>query len=372
MRKGIMALEELNKAGILEEELDNEINAIDVADKFISQETDLVEEARSISTAVGTMTKVVQASVDNKEELNDLSITTLNAAMEHFCTRLQYQKRVIPALESFQTASRSAQTQFAFENLKRLNDSLKKKLVVAQEGLFNKLTNAIEKKFTSTEKILKQIEAFKGKEARDPVSLKDQAWASVFNPKGHAELNATDVIAYLKAISATPRQEIYDSFSQTEKYMKNAKKVMADYLDVEQETTTSKLGKMRDSIDAMILGFQKKQISINGAPQPKADIVTANRAQIDQLSALVVKTLDQTEFQKRYSEFEKNAYVVYSEITNSEAYAQGDIESDYAEGFIQTCFTLLDCITKYVDALVTLENEAAYSAYKYLSASIQK
>jgi len=282
-------------------------------DEQISQETDCVEEAASIGNSLTVMTNAVHESIEQNEEISNTALTTLNAAVEHFCARLQYKKKVVPSLESFKLTNRIDQTQIAYENLKELNSSLKIKLAISQEGLFDKLTNAIEKKFTSTEKILKQIELLKGKEAREAVVLKDQAWASIFNPKGvSSELNATDVIAYFKAISLDSRREIFDIFSKTENYMQTAKKLMVNYTSFEQRKITSKLENMLDDIDELVMKFRKKYIDDINSEHKPANIITASTAQISQLSEIVLKALDQTEFQKRYASFEKNAYSAYS------------------------------------------------------------
>lgn len=193
--KSMMALEDLGEdTGMTSEELLTVDAAIDaehaetVAELTeIGNDADRVQETESIATAVRTSADALGEDIAREEPLTEGGVRQIEAAMEHYRLRTGYAKAVVPSLEGFGPTTAMATTKQVHQNLQTLHASLEQGLSVAQEGVFSRIGNAVERMFTSNDKIVRTLPAaiaelkqFGGKSDL----LKDVAWARIFRTRG--------------------------------------------------------------------------------------------------------------------------------------------------------------------------------------------
>ena len=220
MKKGIMAMEGLED-DIIEAPEDGET----VSDEAIEGDAaearadvaetdsagDAIEEAESIGDALDANIERVEDKVSREEPLSEDAAEAIEVAVEHFRKRLGYDKKVVPSLEGFKSTDTSLdKTKELLGNLKEMRSALTDGTTIAQEGLFARMTNAIERWFTSTEKVYKNIGPAAAEMKRQGVVdgvLKDAAWGRIFAKAGRV-INAGNVSDFVHNVEKQKREAL--------------------------------------------------------------------------------------------------------------------------------------------------------------------
>lgn len=193
--RGILALEgdAPNNEPVSEERIDAEAGEQQAELTSIGSEVDQAAESAGMGEAIDTMSDTVAKSVDAGTGLGDETAQVVEAALEHFCTRLGVGRKMIPAMESFEH-DRLGQSKIALENLRDLSTRISKNLAVAQEGILDRIGNAFSRAFTSLEQIRTAVRKLKADQLIEERDLGTPAWGRVFGGiTGKSSITGSDI-----------------------------------------------------------------------------------------------------------------------------------------------------------------------------------
>ena len=374
MRKGIMSLEGLEEPVDLPEVTEAEIE-IDVAKNDaeaaeIENDADRIEETESIGEAVDTMTEQVEAAVESGEGMSEETARAVDTALEHFKARLGYSKEILPSMESFKSAdSRLAQTKVALENLKVLQAGLNKNLAISQEGLGARLKNVIERLATSDKKILSKVQTMKDMPAIESKKIEDPAWGRVFARSGKNELSGADIVkAYADMSSSSDRNKLKEILTKTQSIFTKVGDQLSRSTFIANDDAVKEITKLSEEADKLISEY-KEFFDRNFGKEGSVNVTTATTAEVKKLASEVIATLQDDALNKAWVDYETAAYRTYDDyFENGKWRLIGQFAADF-----RAFRRLIDShMAKVVDCIHTyrsVENKAAYSAYKYLEAS---
>jgi hypothetical protein len=199
MRKAIMALE-----GLEEVSIEETVTPLDDVNHEIETSQDTIEEAVDIQDSVGALTNQVSTGVETGEGISEDTAKAVEVAVEHFCKRLGYKKKVMPALEGFTNATtRLDKTKVALENLNELNTRINKCLTIAQEGLWARIKHRFSLMFSNEEKLNKNLKIvsarFDSSGSKEGV-LEKPGFSKYLNPKNKNKLSSKDIIDELSGL----------------------------------------------------------------------------------------------------------------------------------------------------------------------------
>ena len=375
MKRGIMALEDNEETSTPEEQarVDAEL-ATNVAEngaeaEGITNDADRIAEAQSIGEAVDTMTDTTEAAVESGEGLSEETAQTVEAAMEHFRTRLGYSKKVVPSLEGFKDkTTRLEQSKLALENLKALQAGLDKNLSIAQEGFFARVKNAFERWSTSDYEILKKIEAFKSAAAGEEKEIDDPAWGRVFANSGKTELTASDIATLLNHM-LTQRKKAIPHIRKFNDLLRKAKNELDKSMFIAKDESVAEIDRIGEDFAGLKEEFQKDFQTSSKADNVK--VKTANQSDIKKIADLVSKMVNDHEWNTTITNFVENAQEAdFVNFKNGNTRLIRVVAADlraYRRVIDDSARTIYSGISDISSAT----NKAYYGAYKYLQASIK-
>ena len=198
-----MALEGLEAVPGAADGVEDDIVQIDDADTALDQTVEQSEEAADIGVSVDALAGKLEEKVSSGVGATADEAEMLDIAVEHFCKRLGYKKKVIPAMEGFSTTSRSlTQTKVALENLNELSRRLNTQLAVAQEGIFDSIAKSISMIFETEDKVLAKLAtASAAYDAKTPKTepIKNPAWGKYLKSSS-STYNCAAALALLSKI----------------------------------------------------------------------------------------------------------------------------------------------------------------------------
>lgn len=180
-----------------------------------AEAADQVDEASSAAETVDEIADVVEEA--GEEGIEPETARVVEAVMEHFAERFGMTKKYVPAIESFQTpAGRKEGSKLVLENLRTLSGNFDKSLAVAQEGIFDRLTNTIKLTFTAEEKVKARVEKavsdIKEKGAAEGKVIKEPGWGRSFAIQNKKEVEPSDVVKYMSECEALFKSKTLDEF----------------------------------------------------------------------------------------------------------------------------------------------------------------
>jgi hypothetical protein len=276
MRKGIMALENLEEVAVVEapqvdvtdvEQKVEEIEALDVA---IDQEADQYEEGAAIAESVDALADNVEKKIESGEAVSENEAELIGIAVENFCKRLDYKKKIMPAMEGFADKDKSlGQSKVALENLNQLSVRLNAQLVIAQEGIFESISKSVEMLFETEDKVLQKLQnasaAYDGKTLKTE-PIENPFWgkylksdAAVFTGKSAL---ATLAIIEKASSNADVKTSVEELTKCLEKLTKEVKGnwFVSNKFDIERiESIQEKVFEETKNLDELIQSFSKSK-----------------------------------------------------------------------------------------------------------------
>lgn len=377
MRKGIMAMEEMGTEIISESEIDQEAAGVSQDVSEIENSSAQIDEAREIKETVDTMAEKVEAS---PEGITEETADVLNTAVEHFCNRLGYKKKVVPAMEGFSVSSRKQATAVALENMHQLSARVGAQIKIAQEGLFARIRNAVERTFTSDKKIAESLTKMANATAKEITEIKDPAWGRVFARGGKTEIASADVVAYLssldKAISGKSIALIEKATALVSKgtaLLKKSDFQVADGVLAEFEKLASEASKLSEAFSKAV-GEQGKELNVN--------MTSAEAKDFNKISELALRLISDKSFSSEYDKLFQAYALALEEIGRSDKVRivsratandlDGGAQASDVRAFCEIFEKSLDSVFEILSDVVITSYKAGYSSYKYLAASSSK
>lgn len=396
MRKGIFALEALDESveaerkaaeeratpeALADAEVEADAAKIEVEAGEIEADAAQIEEAEEVRDTVDGLADRVEASttaeVDAEGEaipeedrgISDETAETLEVAVEHFRNRLGFKKKVMPALEGFKVAGKRKQVSMeALANLRDLSARTDATIGIAQEGLFARIKNAVERTFTSNEKIVKSIKALAGKEVPAEHEIKDPAWGRVFARSGSAELTSADILAYLKKVSDGRKKTIPILEKFTEIAKKASVEVDKGRFIASDEGTKALLELIKDA-DAVKAEFDKEFHAGTGS-EKAVNVKSVSAQDFKKISAIVESLADDSAYERTVENFVGAVMEADSEAGLNAALRLGKGMATDIRAYRKLCRSGLQKVWAGVYEIGNIEQKAIYSAYKYLAVSV--
>ncbi len=308
MRKGIMGFEDFEEPVevVVEGEADLAVAEGETLTSELANDSDQLAETESIADSVDTLTDQVEAKVEDGEGISEDTAAALEVAVEHFKLRLGYAKKIVPAMEGFKdSATRLDKTKVTLENLKELQAGLNKNLAVAQEGFFDKISDAITFAFDTEVKVIAKVKA-----ASSVYDAKGPSEKTIESPKwgrhlfgGHgAEYTGKDAEAALstieKMINDTKlKQNIAALAKCLEKLTEEVRGnwFLSNKNDIERiEAVHAEVTKLRDDI-IHLTGGAKSSTATKYVP--------LNTADKKKITTSIISVLTDTELKKEINNF---------------------------------------------------------------------
>ena len=377
MRKGIIALEDdaFIKSEVPEAQADVELErdmAVSEGDSTeIESAGDQLAEAEGIQDTVDTMADQVEAKVDSGEGITEETAQALEVAVEHFCKRLGYSKRVVPSMEGFKSKeSRLKQSKIALENLRTLSKRLDSSIAIAQEGFFSRLGNAVERLFTSNEKIVKTMKDIQNKAPVAQKTIDDAAWGRVFVRSGNGDIGSADVVQFTKTVQKSAHSLI-PLMRKFEEIIRKASNEVDKGTWVADDSATEAINNMNEEAHALNDEFKKKLEGFRHT-EGTANVTTANGSEIKQVASTVIEMLTDHDLQRAYESFQAEVHKANMTLfTNSLTRLKSRVGVPAAD-IKAYCRLLKDGLSDvyYVATnIASIKQKTAYSAYKYLKVS---
>ena len=388
MRKGIIALEDdaFIESEVPEAQADVELErdmAVSEGDSTeIESAGDQLAEAEGIQDTVDTMADQVEAKVDSGEGITEETAQALEVAVEHFCKRLGYSKQVVPSMEGFKDAvGRLEQSRIALENLQELNAKLTKNISIAQEGFFARIGNAFVRLFTTTNKMLRTLEASRNLVASEEHLIKDPAWGRIFFSTKKFSLTGEDVISLMEDINDLNHNRIIPLTKRITELFSEAIAQVNRSTYIANDDAVRKINLMIN--DSYALRKEVEEMVTVEVVEESIDVLSASTDQIHRLCDIATRSIrdNQKSYQfyellnkvdDSYHQIEKNRKNrLLTIFTKHEKNPNGSDAADivaYHRMLEAGAIAAVDLLR----ALNEAEYKIAYGAYKYIKASIQK
>jgi hypothetical protein len=202
MRKGILALEGLEEeiAVAPETEIRADLAEAEMVGAEAEMQSDQIAEATEISGSLDQLGDQLQISVQTGEGASEETLKSMEVAVEHFCKRLGYGKKVMPSLEGFVCKeTQLAKTQLALENIAALNKQLGQSIQVSQEGFMDTIKHRVSRLFATQDKMAKRLESVStGFDAKTAVEkeMVNPPWGKLLSD-GKSHVNGADAVKTL-------------------------------------------------------------------------------------------------------------------------------------------------------------------------------
>ena len=388
MAKGIIAFEEeaLPTAPTEENQIDAEAAANEaqtaVDNAGIAEDKDRISEAVGVQDAVSKIATQVDNSITAGTGISDQTAAILEVSVEHFCKRLGYSKQVVPSMEGFKDAvGRLEQSRIALENLQELNAKLTKNISIAQEGFFARIGNAFVRLFTTTNKMLRTLEASRNLVASEEHLIKDPAWGRIFFSTKKFSLTGEDVISLMEDINDLNHNRIIPLTKRITELFSEAIAQVNRSTYIANDDAVRKINLMIN--DSYALRKEVEEMVTVEVVEESIDVLSASTDQIHRLCDIATRSIhdNQKSYQfyelldkvdDSYYQIEKNRESrLLTIFTKHEKNPNGSDAADivaYHRMLEAGAIAAVDLLR----ALNEAEYKIAYGAYKYIKASIQK
>lgn len=332
--------------------------------------SDQIEETSSIADVVQATIDTVEADVARDQPLTEGGVRQIEAVMEHFRARTGYKGELIPSMESFKSGDSMAQTKKVRENLKSLHGSLRSGVSVTQEGIFDRISNAIERAFTSNDKIIRTLPAaIKDLKSYGPKTdvIKDVAWARIFRTRGTV-VNSADAHALVKEMQAFHRDSVV-LMHKFEGILKEAQRALSGSRFIARDEEVRKIQDLTTQAVALLAECRQ---ATNRYVKGRVDVHPLNTHDAESLSHDVIGLIEDREYVRAVENFEEAIdQANFRAWQETETRMMGHQAADI-RAYVSLIETGLRPVYWTLAEVGMTEHLITYGVYKWISASINK
>lgn len=332
------------------------------------ERVDQVGESTGISDTIDSIADSVEKTIDEGPALTDAGLEIVNASMEHFYVRLGVTKDAVPALESFDT-TRPASVKVAVEQMRRLSNRARRQINVAQEGIVERIGNALARAFSNESQMVKAAVQLKPDQLGEERSLGLPAWGRVFALSGKNPVNGAAVASLVTQFATHAGEQDSELIKALNEAAASAGKILKEFersnfianddavseINRIGEKTVAELRKVAASIPQNLKG-EKRDIEIVSCDKASmAKIVQGMRA-IPHADAL------------------EKAYSRYAEAVPEAVYHMriaGNHAAD-VKAYEKALGEIDKAISQTMPELLRYRSALMHGAYKYLLVSCKK
>lgn len=375
--KPFLGLEELNNdasvdasSKLTETQIDADSADLRAEAESLDNAGDQIEETSSIANVVEATIDTVEADMARDEPLTQSGVRQTEAVMEHFRARTGYKGELVPSMEAFKAGDAMAQTKQIHQNLKSLHASLQAGVSVAQEGIFDRISNAIERAFTSNDKIVRTMpEALKDLKSFGPKHdvIKDVAWGRIFRTRGTV-VNAADAHALTKEMKDFHRDSIV-LMSKFEAIIKEAQRALSASRFIAREEEVRKIKDL--TTEALELLTECRQAT-NRYVKGRVDVHPLNQHDAESLVHDVTGLIEDREYARAVEAFEETIHQAnFRAWQETQTRVMGHHAADI-RAYVSLIETGLRPVYWTLAEVGMTEHLITYGVYKWISASVNK
>lgn len=374
VNEAVEQVDHIDPAQLTEEQIDASMVQEQEHLAEIHGEVANVEEARSIGDAIAKSADVVQAAVDAEEGMTPSEAQLLDAAMEHFYTRLGVTvSRRMPAMESFKE-DRLESSKLALEHLRDLQERIGKNLKVAQEGIFDRIGNAIARAFTSNKKMAKVVGGLSADQLGEVRSLGQPAWGRCFARTGHGQVSGVQVASLIGQVNSTLNGDMADVINKAAQGFSH----LAD-----EFARAERSGRFSEAAEKMYLIGHEVAEQCKRFSELSPDVVRHPDAYVEVLSCdhgsfrHIVEGVQNAAKESLVEKADQRLETAYNELLRAVAYDDEDEGGHSSHGghyhaAISQADRILNILGSTTMDLYILQGLVIHGGYKYLLASTRQ
>lgn len=358
-----------------------EIQEMAELDKDIETDQMVIEETEETAEAIGGLAEKVEEQSDEEGEgISPETAEAVEVAVEHFCQRVGYsRKKISLATESFATDNRKQKSIQLAKDLRIAQEHLNKQLSIAQEGLWDKIKNKVDRVFTTRRTLIKQLEqASKQYDAKgQKEGVISGKYLSVYlNPDNKLEASGMDVVANLENIV-----KLYDG-ADTVQAVDRVTKLADKLIDLVVKNKSNPTGKELSEIAKLSEELNEKAKALREifektrSKTAEADLATCDKSAKEKIVALCKKSIINVDFDKRLETMYDKLFKLEEAIDKNYVLdSQGVLVSEVSNSGDKIVSEILDDVMDAGMASLELDTMAfnvAHSAVRYIELSTAK
>lgn len=329
----------------------------------------VIDETRAAADAVDGLAQ----KIESQETVSEDAIQVAQEMMAYFSKRTGVKfQGVSAAMESYDAANAAKKEQIVKE-LKLASETFRSHVVVAQEGIIDRIKNKFSLVFSSADKLekeLKEVSATYDEKGAKTETIEDAAFARVFAVKGKDTVEASDVLTIAAALDkGIHNAEIVNIINGLTKVMdKLTLSLTKGIIFSDDESVQEIREQQRDilELDAKVKGIF--DVSVQKA---KVGIEPLQRDEKSKLVPLIRSLLDTKEYEKAESQLSRSVdgfYTTYFNATQARLF--GAFSKDAKEAL--SVADIAEEVYYKLNSFATTGFEVAHSCVKYIKASTQK
>ena len=349
--------------------VDGNVVEVHRASGEIEQIEGVVDETRTAADAVDGLAN----KIDSQQNISEDAVQVAQEMMSYFGKRTGVGLTGVHAAMESYSYNQAAKKERIVKELRLANESLRKHICVAQEGIIDRIKNKFSLLFSNADKLekeLKQVSADYDKNGPKDQVIEDAAFARIFAIKGKSVVSGSDVIAFADNIN----KGIHNP--EIVKIIKDITRLM--------EKLTLSLSKGDFFADSKsfneILELHREILELNAQVQDnfdfsiqkdKVDIAPLDKNAKDKLVPIILSLLDTKEFEKAEEELDRAVNGYYSAYFNAVGnrlfgeHSKDARDADSVSGVGEEVYSKLSMFV--MDGF-----EVAHSCVKYIKASTRK
>lgn len=329
----------------------------------------VIDEARAAADAVDGLAQ----KIESRDTVSEDAIQVAQEMMAYFSKRTGVKfQGVYAAMESYDAANAAKKEQIVNE-LKLASETFRSHVVVAQEGIIDRIKNKFSLIFSSADKLekeLKEVSAAYDEKGEKTETIEDAAFARVFAVKGKDTVEASDVLALAAALEkGIHNAAIVNTINDLSKAMDKLTLSLTKGLIFSDDESVQEI---RDQLQVVLeLDANVKGIYDVSVQKAKASIKPLQRDEKSKLVPLIRSLLDTKEYEKaedRLSRSVDGFYTAYFNATETRlfgAYSKDAKEALSVAGIAEEVYYKLN-------SFAATGFEVAHACVKYIKASTQK
>lgn len=368
---GEQAQEQVQEQQVIDE--NNEALATDQDAAQIQQQGAEIEEIQGVVQETQDAADCICQTAEKIEQMPEVSQEVVQIAQEqiaYFAKRTGMKMSgVTTAMESY-SDGKVGNKEALVKQMNLAVESLEKGIVVAQEGIVDRIKNKLSLIFTSTEKLKKELaavsEAFDNGEPKTE-TIKEPAFAAVLNSQGKDELAPADVLALATSIAKiSGSKELEKAVKDMAALTDAVTTAMTKSTFIAKDEQIAKIEEVTGKVKEMYVELKEK-LEYKGE-RMSADVQPLTAKDKEKLKAKVEELLDTSGYKTIEKELDESVAALQR---TSEMLANKRLIGVWAKDMrrARAALTEMGDAFSEINNFMKLRFEVAHACVKYIKAS---
>lgn len=354
------------------ENLDVEVLEINQAQTETDAAQAVIDESREISDSLGSTT-------DRIEQMQTVPQEAIQVAQEQikYCI-----KRTGLNMAGVSASMENHKDKAAIvRELRLAKESLDKSISIAQEGLWDKIKNKVDRVFTTRKSLAKQIPVvssnYDSKGQKEGV-LTEKYLSVYLNPENKTEASSADVVKILEQLNKIYNgDEVIKILDKMVTIADGVVDTLAKHNSNPAGGELSKLASMSDEIEASLKQFNDILQTNKPSKASEASLATCSPEDKNKIITLCTRILSDKEADRKFDVLWEKAEKLYDALKMEEVYSYrgdyvADKPTDGANAVADEVQLKLEKAFRAYDGLFTITFNVVHSAVRYIEMSTNK